>query len=128
VGADFADAGGDQVGLALEHKEDARGAGLELALLAGVLLFGGLAGDAFGAGDRGALFLETGLTYEKGNTGKIPHWRGIYDDHGRLIVVMCHNMDLGDSWEHADNPLYPEKYSALGIRIALNYITYSMTH
>jgi hypothetical protein len=76
----------------------------------------------------GALYLETGLTYEKGNTGKIPHWRGIYDDHGRLMVVMCHNMDLGDSWEHADNPQYPEKFSALGIRIALNYITYSMTH
>ena len=76
----------------------------------------------------GALFLETGLTYEKGNTGKIPHWRGIYDDHGRLMVVMCHNMDLGDSWEHADNPEYPEKFSALGIRIAMNYITYSMTH
>ncbi|MCU1238798.1 MAG: hypothetical protein JWP63_6765 [Candidatus Solibacter sp.] len=76
----------------------------------------------------GALYLETGLTFEKGNTGKIPHWRGIYDDHGRLMVVMCHNMDLGDSWEHADNPQYPEKFSALGIRIALNYITYSMTH
>jgi hypothetical protein len=76
----------------------------------------------------GALFLETHLTYEKGNTGKIPHWRGIYDDRGRLMVVMCHNMDLGDSWEHADNPEYPEKFSALGIRIAMNYITYSMTH
>jgi hypothetical protein len=76
----------------------------------------------------GALFLETGLTYEKGNTGKIPHWRGIYDDHGRVMVAMCHNMDLGDSWEHADNPQYPEKYSALGIRIALNYVVYSMTH
>jgi hypothetical protein len=37
-------------------------------------------------------------------------------------------MDLGDSWEHADNPLYPEKYSSLGIRIALDYITYTMTH
>ena len=68
------------------------------------------------------------LTYEKGETGKIPHWRGIYDDHGRLMVVMCHNMDLGDSWEHADNPEYPEKFSALGIRIGMNYITYSMTH
>ena len=46
----------------------------------------------------GALFLETGLTYEKGETGKVPHWRGIYDDNGRLMAVMCHNMDLGDSW------------------------------
>jgi hypothetical protein len=76
----------------------------------------------------GALLLETHLTYEKGETGKIPHWRGIYDDRGRLMVAVCHNMDLGDSWEHADNPLYPEKYSALGIRIALNYVVYSMTH
>ncbi len=76
----------------------------------------------------GALFLETGLTYEKGETGKTPHWRGIYDSEGRLVVVICHNMDLGDSWEHADNPLYPAKYSDLGIRIAMNYLIYSMTH
>jgi hypothetical protein len=72
--------------------------------------------------------LETGKTYEKGESGKTPHWRGIYDDHGRVMVAICHNMDLGDSWEHADNPEYPEKYSALGIRIALNYLIYSMTH
>jgi Domain of unknown function (DUF4159) len=70
--------------------------------------------------------LEEGHTYEK--DGKIPHWRGIYDDHGRLMVAICFNQDLGDSWEHADNPEYPEKYSALGIRIALNYLVYSMTH
>jgi hypothetical protein len=76
----------------------------------------------------GALFLETGLSYEKGESGKTPHWRGIYDDDGRLIVAICHNMDLGDSWEHADNPQYPAKYSDLGIRIAMNYLIYSMTH
>jgi hypothetical protein len=76
----------------------------------------------------GALYLETGLTYEKGETGKTPHWRGIYDDKGRLMVAICHNMDLGDSWEHADNPQYPERFSALGIRIGLNYLIYSMTH
>jgi Domain of unknown function (DUF4159) len=55
-------------------------------------------------------------------------WRGIYDNKGRLMVAICHNMDLGDSWEHADNPLYPERYSALGIRIGVNYIVYAMTH
>jgi hypothetical protein len=70
--------------------------------------------------------LEMGVTYENG--GKIPHWRGIYDDHNRLMVAICFNQDLGDSWEHADNPQYPEKYSALGIRIALNYLIYSMSH
>ena len=65
--------------------------------------------------------LEEGHTYEKGESGKTPHWRGIYDDHGRIMVAMCHNMDLGDSWEHADDPQYPARYSDLGIRIGINY-------
>jgi hypothetical protein len=60
--------------------------------------------------------------------GAIPHWRGIYDDNGRLMVAICHNMDLGDSWENADDPAYPQKFSALGIRIGVNYIVYAMTH
>jgi uncharacterized protein DUF4159 len=74
----------------------------------------------------GELFLYTHRTYE--HDGFEARWRGIYDDKGRLMVAICHNMDLGDSWEHADNPRYPEKFSALGIRIGVNYIVYSMTH
>ena len=74
----------------------------------------------------GAQYLESGRVYEQ--DGFEPRWRGIYDDHNHLMVAMCHNMDLGDSWEHADNPLYPEKYSAMGLRIGVNYIVYSMTH
>ena len=35
---------------------------------------------------------------------------------GRIMVAMCFNMDLGDSWEHADNPEYPSRFSDLGIR------------
>jgi hypothetical protein len=69
---------------------------------------------------------ETGRTYEK--DGKVPHWRGIYDDKGRVMVAICFNMDLGDSWEHADNPDYPERFSSVGIRTALNYLIYSMSH
>ena len=84
----------------------------------------------------GAQFLVTHSVCEKCPTARPPvlgggdaaHWRGIYDDHGRLMVAICHNMDLGDSWENADDPRYPEKYSALGIRIGVNYIVYSMTH
>ncbi len=74
----------------------------------------------------GAQFLRSGRTYEQ--DGYEARWRGIYDDKGRLMVAICHNMDLGDSWEHADNPIYPEKYSALGLRIGVNYIVYAMTH
>ena len=56
------------------------------------------------------------------------HWRGIYDDQGRLMVAMTFQSDLGDSWEWADDPQYPERFSALGIRIGVNYIIYAMTH
>jgi hypothetical protein len=74
----------------------------------------------------GAQFIRSGSLSEYGGT--VPRWRGIYDDKGRLMVAICHNMDLGDSWEHADNPDYPEKFSAMGIRIGVNYLVYSMTH
>ena len=60
--------------------------------------------------------------------GSVPYWRGIYDDKGRIMVAIVANSDLGDSWEFADDPDYPEKYSALGIRIGVNYIVYALTH
>jgi hypothetical protein len=70
--------------------------------------------------------LRSGTTYR--NDGQVPHWRAIYDDKGRVMVAMWFNNDLGDSWEWADNPAYPERYSALGLRIAANNIVYSMSH
>ena len=84
----------------------------------------------------GAQYIFTHSICEKCPTARPPvlgggdgaKWRGIYDDNGRLMVVICHNMDLGDSWENADDPKYPEKFSALGIRIGVNYIIYSMSH
>ena len=60
--------------------------------------------------------------------GKGAHWRGIYDDKGRIMIAISVNSDVGDSWEWADSPEYPEKFSALGIRIGVNYIIYAMTH
>jgi hypothetical protein len=57
-----------------------------------------------------------------------PRWRGIYDEHGRLMVAMNFNQDVGDSWEEADTPEYPEPMTALGYRFGINYIMYAMTH
>jgi hypothetical protein len=62
------------------------------------------------------------------NDGYVAHWRGIYDDKGRVMVAISFNSDVGDSWEWADDPEYPQKFSALGIRIGINYIVYAMTH
>jgi hypothetical protein len=56
------------------------------------------------------------------------HWRGIYDDHGRVMVAISFNSDIGDSWEWSNNPGYPQKFSDLGIRIGVNYVVYAMTH
>ena len=74
----------------------------------------------------GEQFVYTHRTAER--DGYQARWRGIYDDHRRIMVAICHNVDLGDSWEHADNPLYPEQYSALGFRVGVNYLVYAMTH
>jgi Domain of unknown function (DUF4159) len=74
----------------------------------------------------GAQFLYSGHTYEK--DGYDPHFRGIFDDSGRLMVMINFNSDLGDAWEWADVPYYPERYSSAAYRLGINYIVYSMTH
>lgn len=74
----------------------------------------------------GRRFVMTGRTWEQ--DGRDPHWRGIYDDAGRLMVAINWNMDLGDAWEHADWPDYPENMTALAYRFGINYVIYAMTH
>ena len=71
--------------------------------------------------------IRRGTTY-RNLGGETAHWRGILDDHGRIMVAMTFKSDVGDSWEWADDPDYPEKYSALGIRIGVNYVMYALTH
>jgi uncharacterized protein DUF4159 len=57
-----------------------------------------------------------------------PHWRGIYDADGRLMVAINHNIDMGDAWEHADDPRYPAPMTATAYRFGVNYVIYAMTH
>jgi hypothetical protein len=74
----------------------------------------------------GLQYVYSGRRFEQ--DGFDAHWRGIYDDEGRVMVAICHNMDLGDAVEHSDTPQYPQEYSAVAMRTFLNYIVYSMTH
>jgi hypothetical protein len=60
--------------------------------------------------------------------GAVPAWRAMYDDHNRMIVAANFNTDVGDAWEFADVPYYPEAMTALAYRYGVNYIVYSMTH
>ncbi len=73
----------------------------------------------------GEQYVVTGRTYEK--DGYIPHWRAIRDDKGRVMVAICFNMHLGDAWEWADDPRYPENFASLAFRIGIDYIMYGMT-
>lgn len=74
----------------------------------------------------GRRFIYTGRTYER--DGVEARWRAIFDAKGRVQVAICHNMDLGDAWEWADDPRYPERFASLAYRIGINYLVYSMTH
>ena len=38
-------------------------------------------------------------TSERGADSAETHVRGIFDEHGRLMVFMTHNTDISDTWE-----------------------------
>jgi len=74
----------------------------------------------------GTRFIWGGRPYTPDS--RVPKWRAIRDDAGRIMVAICHNSDVGDAWEWADSPRYPERDASLAYRIGINYILYGMTH
>lgn len=67
-----------------------------------------------------------GTGIERGGTE--PHWRAAWDANGRMFMAISFNMDIGDGWEFADDPDYPEKFSSQAIQLGTNYVIYAMTH
>jgi hypothetical protein len=64
--------------------------------------------------------------WERGGVGQ--HYRMVFDQKRRPQVGIWYNMDLGDAWEWADIPEYPEKYASQAFRVGVNYVVYAMTH
>lgn len=58
------------------------------------------------------------------------HYRGIFDDKGRMMAIICHNTDLGDGWEEEGvDPNYFKQYSErFAYPLGINIVTYAMTH
>lgn len=73
-----------------------------------------------------AVTLGYGHTYER--DGFVPHVRGIFDDHGELMVVINWNTDMGDAWEWAEDPMYPLPLSTFAYEMGANMIVYGMSH
>ena len=69
---------------------------------------------------------QGGRTWEQ--DGYEPHVRGIFDEDGRLMVIINWNTDIGDAWEWAESPYYPLRYSTFAIEITVNIIIYAMSH
>ncbi len=74
----------------------------------------------------GLQYVYSGRTWEKG--GFEARYMGIADDDGRLMVVINHNVDLGDAWEWAEQEVYPRRFANLAFQLGINYIVYAMTH
>jgi hypothetical protein len=60
--------------------------------------------------------------------GCVTQVKGVYDDEGRLMMVINFNTDLGDAWEWAEDPRYPLETSTYAYEMGANLIVYAMTH
>jgi hypothetical protein len=60
--------------------------------------------------------------------GYVPRVRGIFDDEGRLMVLVNWNTDLGDAWEWADSPDYPLRFSTYAYELGINFVIYAMSY
>ncbi len=74
----------------------------------------------------GYQYVWSGLTWER--DGYDARYMGIEDDQGRLMVMINHNVDLGDAWEWAERDDYPREFAHLAFQLGMNYIVYAMTH
>ena len=71
--------------------------------------------------------LFNGRTYERLD-GYPAYCRGVYDDYGRLMMMINFNSDLGDAWEHAAEDYYPREYSDMALKMGINAVVYTLTH
>ena len=57
-------------------------------------------------------------------------YRAIFDDKGRMMVIICSNTDLGDGWEReGENVDYFHEFSEKkSYPMGINIVTYAMTH
>ena len=64
-----------------------------------------------------------------GDTRQV-HYKGIFDDKGRMMAIICHNTDLGDGWEReGENEEYFHEFSEKkSYPMGINIVTYAMTH
>jgi hypothetical protein len=72
-------------------------------------------------------WLRTGQNSE---IGPVPvHYYGVFDTHGRLVVLVSMNSDVSDSWEReGDNQAYFDVYGREGYALGVDVAVWTLTH
>jgi hypothetical protein len=70
-----------------------------------------------------------GITWEREDAREV-HFKAIYDDQDQMMVIICHNTDLGDGWEReGENEWYFHEFSEKkAYPLGINIVFYAMTH
>jgi hypothetical protein len=70
-----------------------------------------------------------GGTSEQGADSAEVHVRGVFDEHGRLLVLSTHNTDIADGWEREGvDARYFHQFSVDAYAVGINVALYSLTH
>jgi hypothetical protein len=72
---------------------------------------------------------SSGITWERYDAREV-HYKAITDDRNRIMVMICHNTDLGDGWEREgeDEWYFKEFAEKKSYPMGINIIFYAMTH
>jgi hypothetical protein len=72
---------------------------------------------------------QNGITWETFDS-QVPDYRAVFDDQRRMMILICHNTDLGDGWEREgeDDWFFHEFSEKKSYPMAINIIVYAMTH
>jgi hypothetical protein len=68
-------------------------------------------------------------SFEREDAAQV-NYRALFDDKGRLMVMICHNTDLGDGWEREgeDEYYFREYAEKKAYPMGINIVFYAMTH
>jgi hypothetical protein len=70
-----------------------------------------------------------GDTQERGYDSPYANFRAIIDGKGRIMVLMTHNTDIGDSWERENEDReFFLRFSPDGYALGINAVLYALTH
>ncbi|MEZ4415278.1 MAG: DUF4159 domain-containing protein [Gemmatimonadota bacterium] len=68
-------------------------------------------------------------TSERGQESAEPHLRAIFDERGRIMVVMTHNTDIADGWEReGEDDEFFYLFSPPAYGLGVNVVLYALTH